>query len=77
VLQGNLLIVLRSDTFAIVGDFYGIKTLILETDLDGSGTSVQTVLDKFLYHGVEIDNDLARLDLMDGTPFNGLDGGHV
>ena len=65
MLQGNRLVVLRRNPFAVVGDFYRIKTLILETDLDGSGTSVQTILDKFFDDRIEVDDDLARLDLMD------------
>jgi len=41
------------------------------------GAGVEAVLDELLAHGIEVDDDLSRLDLVDGAALNGLDGGHI
>lgn len=41
------------------------------------GACIDAVLDKLFADRLQVDNDLTRLDLMDRTPLNGLDCGHV
>lgn len=77
MLQGNGLEVLGSDAFAVVLHFDGVQTLGFEADFDVGGTRVQAVLHQFFDHRLQIDDDLAGLDLMDATVFDGLDGGHI
>lgn len=48
MLQGKRFKVVRCDSFAIVLDFDGFQSLILESNLDRRGTSIYTVFYKFL-----------------------------
>ena len=44
---------------------------------DGGGTCIDAVLNQLFANRDQVDNDLARLDLVDGAALDGLDGSHV
>jgi hypothetical protein len=44
---------------------------------NGRSAGVKAVLNKLFANGIEVDNNLSRLDLVDGAALDGLDSGHV
>ena len=44
---------------------------------DGSGACIDAILDQLFADGLEVDDDLAGLDLVDGATLDGFDGGHI
>jgi DNA-directed RNA polymerase subunit RPC12/RpoP len=81
VLQGQRFVVVRGDAGAVILNFNGIKTLILESYICvncvrrfllrsllghtyACRSCIETVLHQLLHNRAQIDNNLARLDLM-------------